>query len=199
MSTPTPDTPATRLRLQLAESGELPEGAFASLSARPTLAWPLYGPGLALGALTQVVAPMGGGKTEAVLGLLAAHPGLRAAWVEKRMTAYPPGMVQHGARLDLLLFVEGGEDFIWALTELVRSQAFKVLIVGSPVSEELDLRRLQLAAEQAQAGVILLAAEPQWAWPIRTHLQVQRDSEGGLSIQALHAVAKQDNGLAAGA
>jgi hypothetical protein len=149
-----------------------------------------------LGALTQIIAPAGGGKTEAVLALLGAHPGMRVAWVEKRLTAYPPGMVQHGARLDLLLFVEGGEHFIWALTELVRSQVFKVLVVASPVTEELDLRRLQLAAEQAQAGVILLAAEPQWAWPIRTHLKVHRDSEGGLSIQAWHA-SKTGSGLSA--
>lgn len=184
------------LRLHIA--GQLPEGALAPLAPRATLAWPLHAPGLALGALTQVIAPAGGGKTEAVLDLLGAHPGLKAAWVEKRMTAYPPGMIQHGARLDFLLFVEGGEHFIWALTELVRSQVFKVVVVGSPVSEEIDLRRLQLASEQAQAGVILLAPEPQWAWPIRTHLKVQRNAEGGLQVGALHA-SKQDSGLAAGA
>ncbi len=103
-----------------------------------------------------------------------------------------------GRGLDLLLFVEGGEHFIWALTELVRSQAFKVLVVASPVAEELDLRRLQLAAEQSQAGVILLSAEPQWAWPIRSHLKVERDPNGGLSVRAWH-VMKQDNGLAADA
>jgi hypothetical protein len=193
-----PDSPSTRLRLLLNAAGELPEGALAPLAPRASLAWPLHAPGLALGALTQVVAPSGGGKTEAVLDLLAAHPGMKAAWVEKRLTAYPPGMVQHGARLDLLLFVEGGEHFIWALTELVRSQAFKVLVVGSPVTEELDLRRLQLAAEQSQAGVILLSAEPQWAWPIRVHLKVGRDAAGVLGVEVLHA-AKQDNGLAAGA
>jgi hypothetical protein len=191
-----PLSASDRLRSLLVEAGGLPEGALAPLAVRQTLSWPLYGPGLALGILTQVVAPSGGGKTEAVLDLLAAHPGMRAAWVEKRMTAYPPGLVERGVRLDFLLFVEAGEHFIWALTELVRSQVFKVLVVGSPVTEEIDLRRLQLAAEQAQAAILLLSPEPLWAWPIRTHLNVIRDPQGGLQVQALHA-AKQASGLAA--
>jgi hypothetical protein len=100
--------------------------------------------------------------------------------------------------LESLLLIEGGEHYVWSLLELLRSHLFQVLVVASPVSEELELRRLQLAAEQAQAAVLLLASEPQWIWPIRTHLKVHRDSHGGLHVQAWHA-SRQAGGAAAGA
>jgi hypothetical protein len=188
MSELIPFSPATKLRALLEAEGHLPEGALVQPKARPVLAWPLYAKGLPLGALTQIVAPAGGGKAEAVLALAAAHPGLRCAWVEKRLTAYPPGLVQRGLGLDFLLFVEGGEHFIWALTELVRSQCFRLVIVGSPLADELDLRRLQLAAEQAQAAVVLLAAEADWAWPIALHLKVGRE-DGALRVEELAEMA----------
>lgn len=152
----------------LSDSGDF-EGAFARPRPRERLAFSLFPEGIPLGALTQVQGP---GATEALLRLLAEHPQHKAAWVEQRLSAYPPGFVQRGANLNCLLFVEGGEHFSWALAQLLRSQVFKVVIAASPLrgeGMELGLRRLQLAAEQSGTA-LLIAAEcegPRWALRLR--------------------------------
>jgi hypothetical protein len=147
------------------------------------LGFSLYEPGLPLGAITQV---LGAGSTEMLLRLFAEHPGEKMAWVEQRMTAYPPGFVQRGANLSCLLFVEGGEDFTWALVQLLRSQIFKVVVAASPLrgaEAELGLRRLQLAAEQSGSALILAAELEGPAWPIR--LKLRADEAAVVRMEAL--------------
>jgi hypothetical protein len=143
------------------------EGAFVELRPRPRLDFSLYPQGLARGGLAHVDGPA---RTEAVLRLLTEHPGLRAAWVEQRLTAYPPGFVQRGVDLACLLFVEGGGQFPWAVTELVRSQVFGLVTVASPLPDGMALRRLQLAAERSACAVLLAAPLPAEAWPVRMRL-----------------------------
>jgi hypothetical protein len=77
----------------------LPADTFKVPVPHPTLPWPLYAPGLALGVLTQLIAPPGAGKVEAALQMLEAQPACKVAWAERRLTAYPPGLKQRGARL----------------------------------------------------------------------------------------------------
>jgi hypothetical protein len=143
------------------------EGAFITSVARPRLAFSLHPAGLVQGGLTHLDGPA---RTEAVLRLLSEHPGLQAAWVEARLTAYPPGFVQRGVDLACLLFVEAQDQFPWALIELVRSQVFGVVAVASPLPDAMTLRRLQLAAERAACAVLLAAALPEGAWPVRSRL-----------------------------
>ncbi len=169
----------------------LPEG-LKLLSQEPEFAPPtqarqmgfsLYAPGLPMGALTHLG---GEGRTEVVLRLLGEHPGLKAAWVEERLTAYPPGFVQQGADLQCLLFVQGGEHFAWALTQLVRSQIFSLVVVASPIKSGeagLELRRLQLVARQAACAVILAAPYEGPGWPLRLRLEAWRDEEGELRLR----------------
>ncbi len=140
---------------------------FSKLESRPVLAWPPYPPGLPLGAITQV---RGQGKTLAFLQLLASHPGLKAAWVEERISAYPPAFVQQGVDLNFLLFVQGGKDLHWALVQLLRSQIFKVLAVASPLKDEVQLKRLQLAAERSGTALLVLADIEGPAWPVKLRL-----------------------------
>ena len=185
MNVPMVSPQFSALRASLA----LPEGTFLSPAARQRLAWPLYAPGLPLGALTQLVGPAGGGKTEALLALAAAHPGLRLAWVERRLSAYPPGLASRGLDLRAALFVEGGERYAWALTEVVRSQLFKLVVAATPLSGELPLRRLQLAAEAAQAGVVFLASDAGQAWPITLRLDVRREGKKTLVEENIPSMA----------
>jgi hypothetical protein len=155
------------------------EGAFVRPSARRRLrceAWPA---GAAQGALTHLQGPA---VTEAVLRLLAAHPGLKAAWIEARLSAYPPGFVQRGVDLACLLFVEAQEHFVWAVTELVRSQAFPLVALASPLPDGMSLRRLQLAAERAQAVVLLAAPLPDDVWPVRERFHCGWDGAGELRV-----------------
>lgn len=155
------------------------EGAFVPPLARPRLAFSLYPPGLLRGGLSHLDGPA---STEALLRFLSEQPGLQAAWVEARLTAYPPGFVQRGVNLACLLFVEAEEEFPWALTELVRSQVFGVVAVASPLPDAMALRRLQLAAERAACAVLLLASLPESAWPVRARLWCAREN-GDLKVE----------------
>jgi hypothetical protein len=157
---------------------------FSPPPAASSLAFSGWAQGLPVGALTQI---RGRHATAMVLKFLEEHPELRAAWVEERMSAYPPGFVQQGVGLDCLLFVQGGEHFAWALHELVRSQIFPVVVVASPLKGNdagLELRRLQIAAKHASA-VVIVAAEVEGAlWPLKLRLETARE-KGGWTLRRL--------------
>jgi hypothetical protein len=157
------------------------ETAFAPSKSRSSLKFSLYPEGIPLGALTQI---LGAGSTEAILRLFSEYPEEKMAWVEERFTAYPPGFVQGGANLNGLLFVESGEHFAWALTQILRSQLFKVVVAASALrgdGVELRLKRLQLAAEHSQSALILAAECEGPLWPLRLRLQA-RQEEGRLIL-----------------
>lgn len=140
----------------------------------------LFAPGLPLGALIHVSGPR---RTEAMLSVLAEHPGLRAAWVEERITAYPPALERRGVDLGQLLFVEARRDFFWALTQVVRSQLFKVVLVASSLrGEGVSLRQLQLACERAGCAVVLIGDIHGPAWSVRLWLATETGG-GGLSLR----------------
>lgn len=140
----------------------------------------LFAPGLPLGVLTHLSGPR---RTEAMLTVLAEHRGLRAAWVEERITAYPPALERRGVDLRQLLFVEARRDFFWALTQVVRSQLFKVVLVASSLREEgVSLRQLQLASEQAGCAVLLTGDIEGPAWAVRLWLATESGG-GGLSLR----------------
>jgi len=151
------------------------EGAFVALAERRRAAFSLWPAGLPLGALTHLDGPA---ATETALRCVAeqqslAAPQGRAAWVEARISAYPPGLVQRGLDLACLLFVEGEAQYPWAVTELLRSQAFRVVVVASALPDAKSLRRLQLAAEGAGVLALLLAPLPEEAWAVRTRLRCE--------------------------
>ena len=157
------------------------ETAFAKPKTWGSLAFSLYPEGIPVGSLTQILGP---GSTEALLRLFGEHPAAKVAWVEERLTAYPPGFVQGGANLNCLLFVEGGGHFAWALAQLLRSQLFQVVVAASPLKGQgqgLELRRLQLAAEQAGCAMILAAECEGPLWPLRLRLEAKRE-EGELVL-----------------
>jgi hypothetical protein len=137
-----------------------------------------YPLGLPLG---QVVLLQGPGRTQAVARLLAEHPRDCAAWVEERLSAYPPGLAQQGVALERLLFVESGAQWAWVLAQLLRSQVFKVIVAASALKGaevEAGLRRLQLAAEHSQCLVLLLAPPEGPAWSVRLRLNCVGRGEG---------------------
>jgi len=163
---------------QLRHSPGLKE-ALAVPAPQGRLSCSLFAPGLPLGALIHVSGPH---RTEALLALLAEHPQLRAAWLEERITAYPPAFEKRGVDLERLLFVEARCDFFWALTQVVRSQLFKVVLVASPLrGDGVSLRQLQLASEHAHCAVILACDLEGESWPVRLWLAV--DPDGGLSLR----------------
>jgi hypothetical protein len=171
-------------RETLSQLRQLP-GLRAALAAplpAGRLPFALHEPGLPLGALTHLG---GARRTSALLALLAEHPELRAAWVEERVTAYPPALARQGLRLERLLFVQAPpQHYFWALTQVVRSQLFKVVVAASPMrGEGIPLRQLQLACEQAACALIVVGEVEGPAWPVRLWLESEI-FEGHVSLRA---------------
>jgi hypothetical protein len=134
------------------------------------------------GALTELCGPAGGGKTELVLRFLAENPTLRVAWIEDPISIYPCAFPRHGVSLNRVLFVrDPGEHAIWCVQQILRSGIFPVVVLAAPSRIEgghgVPLRRLQLAAEQANASVILLSERPtEGAWAIANQIEVRRQA-----------------------
>jgi hypothetical protein len=130
--------------------------------------------GLPRAALTEISGAHGSGKTALVLRFLAENPALRTAWVEDRLTAFPTAFPLQGVGLERVLFADAGKEVLWTALQALRSQLFEVVVVSGAFSV-IELRRLQLGAEQAHATVLLLAEEPtrEGTWPILLQLEVR--------------------------
>jgi hypothetical protein len=135
--------------------------------------------------VTELSGPEGCGKTELLLQFLAKNPSLRAAWVENKRSIYPSAFPRYGVSLTRVLFVEAGTDTLWATQQVLRSQLFPLVVVRGLETDAnaLTLRRLQLAAEQAHAAVVLLPEHPteSGAWPICLQAHIP-SREAGLRV-----------------
>ena len=155
--------------------------------SRDALLWEHAEVSVPRGALTEVSGPYGSGKTEALLKFIAAHQQAlgRVAWIEDRFTAYPTGFLQQGVDLSRLLFIEGGAESIWAAHQVLRSQIFGAVVIFvreatlSASEPRVELRRLQLSAEQSNACVFLLTHQPRpqgASWPLALQLRANPDT-----------------------
>ena len=127
--------------------------------------------GIPRGAITAIT---GAGKTELAVRVIAEHPAFRVAWIEEQMSIFPFGFVQRGICLDLVLFVDAGPDLAWSALQVLKAQIFPVVVVYAENLEVGTLRRVQLAAEAANAAAIWLASEPKDLWPVSLQLQAFR-------------------------
>jgi hypothetical protein len=150
---------------------------FKKKADQPGLRFSYLEDGIPRGAITEVSGRSGGGKTELVLRFLAENPEARVAWVEEELTIYPCAFPQNRVELERVLFVDApfGKK-LWTAHQILRSGACPIVVIDAQGLSEADLRRLQLAAERADAAVILLTQEPsaRGAWPIAAQLAVQR-------------------------
>jgi hypothetical protein len=135
--------------------------------------------GFPRGALSEIHGAPGSGKSELILRFLAENPTLRVAWVEDEFTVYPCAFTQAGISLERLLFSQAGNQVVWGTLQILASRLFSVVIVKAKIESEIDLRRLQLAAERSQCAVILISDEPRrrFHWPFQVQLQTQRDAD----------------------
>ena len=161
----------TELKGMLAGMGYVPNHGPESY------AFSLHPEGIPRGAITEISGADGSGKTEVVLRFLAEHPGMRVAWIETELTAYPCTFMQMNVDLVRVLFVEAGEQAVWAAMQTLRSGLFGAVILSSHAScNEMDLRRLQLASEKSELATLLLCPTPTTHnhWPIQMQLHVSR-------------------------
>jgi hypothetical protein len=147
--------------------------ALVGVSApREALDFSLVHEGLPKGAITQVV---GSGKTEFVLTLLAEHAETKVAWVEENFSVYPFGFLQRNVQLGRVLFVESGEHTCWSILQILKAQVFSIVVIYSENLGLNELRKIQLAAEKAQAVVLWLTPELKSLWPVSLQIKVGRD------------------------
>ena len=137
--------------------------------------------GLPKGAITEI---SGCGKTELVVRLLGENPGLRAAWVEQKFSIFPFAFLQRAVDLERILFVEGGVETEWSLLQILKSQAFPVVVAYLEKTDVRTLRRWQLTAEKSGAALVWLTQKPQSLWPVSLQIRVER-SEADLHVQVL--------------
>ncbi len=121
----------------------------------------LPGGRLPRGALTELSGPLGCGKTEWLLReVLAQHPTLRIAWIERQSNRYPLCFPQHQVSLERVLFIEAGDQGLWSAQQVLRSGIFGFIVLEDVPTDAVSLKKLQLAAEKAESAVILLRETP---------------------------------------
>ena len=139
--------------------------------------------GFPKGALTEI---SGSGKCEFIVQFLAENSKLKVAWIEPSMTIFPLAFPQRNVQLKRLVFVQAGSEVSWATLQILLSQLFQVVVVGSPCKDLKFLRRLQLASEKSQASVIFCVDKPQSLWPLSMQVRISRyDLEEQLNIEVL--------------
>lgn len=118
------------------------------------------GGGLPLGALTEIVSEPGHGGWWFVMQALAAVKG-RIGLLNHDDSFHPPGAALHGVDLSRLLVVRvrNKKDALWSLERLAKNTGLAATFAWLPDLKDVELRRLQLAAERSKQTVILLRDE----------------------------------------
>lgn len=150
---------------------------------KQTLSCSLVAQGIPRGAITAIC---GVGKTELAVQLITEHPALRVAWIEEQLSIFPFALLQRGIGLDRVLFVDAGPELAWSLLQVLKAQIFPVVVVYAERLDLQTLRRVQLAAETADAATLWLTGEPQDLWPVSLQLRAHRLG-GELKVTALRS------------
>ncbi len=144
-------------RLTLAELREK-VGAIAPLDRRPGWALPDCGLSLPRGSLVEV---LGAGSREWLFGIFRHHAETRIAWIEPKLTLFPPAVAQRGVDLSRILFLETEREWNWALLQSLRSKLFHFAItpIGLVPTRGTDvfLRKLQIQAERSGTTLFFLS------------------------------------------
>jgi cell division inhibitor SulA/protein ImuA len=136
----------------------IPSG-FAALDER------LPGGGWPRGALTEVLVDRYGiGELTLLIPALAAltRPVLGEAqkwiaWIAPPFIPYAPALKQRGVDIDRLLMIHpsAGKGGLWAVEQVVRSGSSAGVLAWLAAADDVELRRLQLAAEEQDCWVVL--------------------------------------------
>jgi hypothetical protein len=103
--------------------------------------------------------------------ILAENSALPAAWIEQNLEALPEEVFRTKMDYDRVLFINGRRDSTWAVSSVITSRCFPIVVYYAPYENEKFLRRLRRQAKQSGASVLLLREEPCFSWTIRVHLR----------------------------
>jgi hypothetical protein len=161
------------LKLKLKQQYSNPLGA---------LPFSLVEGGIPKGALVHLHGLTGSGKTQMVLKFLAENPTAKVAWIEDDFNVYPVSFSQMNAGLDRILFISAHRESSWALSTVLSSQLFGIVILsGQNIRlKDTELRRFQLMAEKVGSTCVLLSENDsistQGDWSLSLKLQALRQS-----------------------
>ena len=121
-----------------------------------------------------VVEISGPERFEGAARFLEENPWFHAAWVEKDLSTLPDSVTARDLDLRKILFIDGGKDASWAVSSMLKSGEFPIVVYHAPYGEVKELRRFRRQALQAKATLILIREEPCVAWPISLHIRATR-------------------------
>ncbi|MBI2382830.1 MAG: translesion DNA synthesis-associated protein ImuA [Gammaproteobacteria bacterium] len=151
----------------------------------------LPGGGWPAGALTEILhAPAGIGELSLVLPYLArvTQAGGRVGLVGPPYIPYAPALAAAGVVLPRVTVVrpDTADGTLWAAEQMLRSQCYGTVLAWPQRTDERELRRLQLAAEDGAAIGILFrdARHAAQASPAALRLHLARTA-AGLDVEIL--------------
>ncbi len=159
---------------------------FAALDAR------LPGGGWPVGALTEIEPACAGmGELSLTLPALGAicREGRSVALVQPPYIPYAPALLRSGLQLRSLLWIQtpSATEALWAAEQLLREGAGAVLLWNA-VTEDRELRRLQLAAETGKACAFLYRPPGSLQHPSPAALRVGLSAAGdGVRLEIVKA------------
>lgn len=170
------ENPATRLSL-----AELREKMGALSRIHPSPGWEIPKTDLVLprGSLVEL---LGSGVREWLMDLFVAHEKTRIAWVEPKLSIFPPAIEQRGVPLSRWLFVETEKEWNWSLLQILRSKLFQFAVtpIGLIPSRAPDafLRKLQLQAERSGTSLFFLSDEETQLFGITHRIRIDAENRG---------------------
>jgi len=153
-------------------------GAIARWAPLPGWAVPESELALPRGALVEL---LGVGSLEWLFRLFRTHSETRIAWIESKLSLFPPAIAQRGVPLSRMLFLETVRERNWALSQALRSKLFHFAV--TPVDlipvrgTDVFLRKLQIQAERSGTTLFFLSDTNTPSFGISHRIRIDR--EGG--------------------
>lgn len=103
--------------------------------------------------------------------ILSQNRQLPSAWIEQNLEALPEEVFRAKMDFKKILFINGRRDSAWAISSILSSRLFPIVVFYAPYENEKFLRRLRRQARESGATVLLLREEPCFSWTIRVQLR----------------------------
>ncbi len=138
----------------------------------------------------QLLEVLGEGSGAWCIRFLQSQRKLRAAWaLTSRLDLFPMGIAQEGVELERILFLEQipPEQGMDILLQLLRSRLFGAVIFEKELlprqRQDVQIRKMQLVAEEAGSLMILLSARPTASFGV--NIRVEADAGGGMRLDKI--------------
>ena len=105
-------------------------------------------------------------------------PETQLAWMQRKITVYPPALPERGVALKRVFFleVEASSDWAWSLQQCLRSGLFQFVVAYTEdlpeKRQDLFLRKCQLLGERSRTTTCLVSRKPISTYRIRHRIDL---------------------------